>query len=73
MNFGLMGTVGLLLAKGLGVGYTRFLDLPEPAWSRFFPVWFAVSGLVLGYNLLRILSRWLPLLVNPAFHKTWRS
>ncbi|MDH3592362.1 MAG: hypothetical protein OER88_10815, partial [Planctomycetota bacterium] len=72
LNNGLMLIVAVLLLRGLAEGYTRWTGEPRPEWTSAFPPVFAVSGLIVGYSLLRLVYCWLPLLRRPAPHKLFQ-
>ena len=69
LNLGLIVLVAALLIKGLGVGISRYLGYAAPTWLDSFPGLFIVSGLTVGYSLIRIAMAWLPLFLGPLPHK----
>ncbi len=73
LNAGLIVLVGCLLLNGLGVGITRYLGMAAPEWMDAFPIFFVLSGLTVGYSLLRIVHGWLPLFRQPLPHKLFRN
>jgi nitric oxide reductase subunit B len=71
LNISLVALVLWLAARGLAVGVTRYLDIPEPAWLDQFPYIFAILGFAVGTFLVRLALQWLPLLTQAKQHKTW--
>jgi nitric oxide reductase subunit B len=72
LNTGMIVLVGCLLVRGVTVGVTRYLGRPAPEWLDVFPVFFVLSGLTVGYSLLRLVMCWLPLFRDPLPHKLFR-
>jgi len=71
LNASLVGLVLWLGLRGLVVGITRYLDLPEPSWLDHFPYVFVVLGFAVGFLLIRLGLQWVPLLTQAKRHKTW--
>ena len=70
LNTSLIVLFATLMFRGLAVGVNRYLGEPMPAWlDDAFPAVFVISGLAMGYGLLRLILCWVPLFTDARTHK----
>ncbi len=74
LNRSLIGLFSWLLTVGTITGLTRASSIPTPEWiTQYTPLVLAITGGMLAYNLLMLVHRWVPLLIQPSKRRLYEQ